>query len=39
MGFRILIIVVKVRRFEGVEIIGKILSEILKLVCSCRLKQ
>jgi len=34
MGF-----VVQVRRFGGMKITGKILSEILKAVCSCIIKE
>ena len=39
MGFRILIIVLQVRRSGRMKIKGKILSEILKTVCGCGLKE
>jgi len=38
MGFRRMRFVVHVRRFVEMKITGKILSEFLKAVCSCRLK-
>jgi len=39
MGFMRMRCVVQVRRFGGMKITGKLLSEILKAVCICRLKE
>ena len=39
MGFGRLGFVVNVRRFGGKNITGRKFSEILKAVCSCRLKE
>jgi len=39
MGFMRMRFVVQVRRFGGIKIMGKILCEFLKAVCSCRLKE
>ena len=39
MSFRGMGFVLQVRRFGGMKIKGKILSEILKAVCGCRLKE
>ena len=39
MGFRRMGFVMQVRRFGGMKIKGKLLSEILKAVCGCGLKE
>ena len=39
MGFEGMGFVVQVRRFGGTKITGRILSEILKVVCSFRVKE